>query len=92
MKRLHAHVRPLVNLFAGNNGDTIVHRREQELLRMVLIEGAVYLTTNVPYPMISLGIGMIDYIRLKWVWVCACVRINTLSTIHTNSNLILIWK
>ncbi len=67
MKRLHARVRPLGNLSAGNNGDTIVHRRERELLRMVLIEGAVYLTTNFPYLMISFGMGMIDYIRLEWV-------------------------
>lgn len=65
MKRLRARVRPLGTLTAGNNGDTIVNRRERELLNMVLVESAVYVSTNFLFPMINLEMGTTNYIGLQ---------------------------
>ncbi|CAF1382975.1 unnamed protein product [Adineta steineri] len=61
MKRLHARIQPLGHTAAGNNGDTIVNRRDRELLYMVLVESAVYVSTNVLFPLINLEIGITNY-------------------------------
>ena len=65
MKRLHARIRPIGNLAAGNNDDTIVNRRDRDLLNMVLAESAVYVSTNFLFPMINLEIATTNHIGLQ---------------------------
>lgn len=65
MKHLHARVQPLGGVAAGNNGGAIVNRRDRELLYMVLVESAVYVSTNVLFPLINLEIGVTNYIGLQ---------------------------
>jgi hypothetical protein len=65
LRRLHARVQPLNNVVAGNNGGPIVNRRDRELLSMVIVESAVYVSTNLLFPLISLEIGTTNYIGLQ---------------------------
>ncbi|CAF1174350.1 unnamed protein product [Adineta steineri] len=65
MKRMHARVQPLDNVVASNNGDTVANRRDRDLLRMVLVESAVYVATNAFFPFINLEIGITNYMGLQ---------------------------
>ncbi|CAF1228526.1 unnamed protein product [Adineta steineri] len=59
MKKLHLRVRPI-----GNNGDDsiITHRRDRDLLLMVLTEVVIYVVTAIPYPFIVLEVAVTNYI------------------------------
>ncbi|CAF1230463.1 unnamed protein product [Adineta steineri] len=58
MKKLHLRVRPI-----GNNGDHNgrIHRRDRDLLLMILTEMVVYILTALPYPFILLEIAVTNY-------------------------------
>ncbi|CAF4247394.1 unnamed protein product, partial [Adineta steineri] len=58
MKKLHLRVRPI-----GNNGDDniITHRRDRDLLLMVLTEVVIYVVTAIPYPFIVLEVAVTNY-------------------------------
>ncbi|CAF1145530.1 unnamed protein product [Adineta steineri] len=58
MKKLHLRVRPV-----GNNGDdnNRRHRRDRDLLLMVLTEVVVYVLTAIPYPFVLLEVAVTNY-------------------------------
>jgi hypothetical protein len=54
MKRLHSRVRPIENIIVGNHGVARIHRRDRELLSMLLAEVIVYIVATLLYPFILL--------------------------------------
>jgi hypothetical protein len=54
LKRLHRHIQPIGHSTGDNGGNNTIHRRDQDLLLMVLVEGAVYVIVKFPYPIIFL--------------------------------------
>ncbi|CAF1019114.1 unnamed protein product [Adineta steineri] len=61
MKKLHLRIRPM-----GNNGDDNgrIHRRDRDLLLMILTEVVVYVLTAVPFPFVVLEIAVTNYMGI----------------------------
>ncbi|CAF1249755.1 unnamed protein product [Adineta steineri] len=62
MKKLHLRVRPIGNL---GYDSIIIHRRDRDLLLMVLTEVVIYVVTAIPYPFIVLEVAVTNYIGVS---------------------------
>ncbi|CAF1114756.1 unnamed protein product [Adineta steineri] len=62
MKKLHLRVRPISNL---GYDSIIIHRRDRDLLLMVLTEVVIYVVTAIPYPFIVLEVAVTNYIGVS---------------------------
>jgi len=65
MKRLHARVQPIGNTIAGSRGNITIHRRDRELLSMVLAEVVIYVATTFIYPFIIIEISVTTYMGIR---------------------------
>jgi hypothetical protein len=65
MKRLHARVQPIGNTIAGSRGNITIHRRDRELLSMVLAEVVIYVATTFMYPFIIIEISVTTYMGIR---------------------------
>jgi len=65
MKRLHSRVRPIANVIVGSHGDVRIHRRDRELLSMLLAEIIVYIVATLLYPFILLEASITNLMAIN---------------------------
>ena len=64
-KRFHLRVRPLGNDHDVRREPTALHRRDRELLKMVLAEVSVHFVTNLLYPVIIIEVVATSYMNAE---------------------------
>jgi hypothetical protein len=65
MKQLHTRVQPVAHAIDGSRGNITIHRRDRELLLMVLMEAAIYVVTTFIYPFIIMEVSVTAYAGVK---------------------------
>jgi hypothetical protein len=65
MKRLHARVRPVENVIVGNRNNVRIHRRDRELLSMLLSEIIIYIVATLLYPFILLEASITNLMSIE---------------------------
>lgn len=65
MRQLHARIQPAVSSTTGTRNTIVIHRKDRDLLVMVLVETIVYVITMSLYPFILLEISITTYLGIS---------------------------